>query len=648
MTKKTFKIATFILGLASFCNLILTSNSFAVGELTSIKDFSADYYLSRTTDGQAQMRVVENILADFTNTTDQHGLRRVLPYTNNNGKNLTFPSDQDLEITVWRNGQIEPIDHINVEEGYFEIFIGQADQIIDGRQLYRLEYTVTNPVLDFNDYQELTWDANGIDWETSFTEVSATVHLDDSIKQSFDGEVVCYMGEFGSLRHCGALALDDGAIFIASNLPAGHTLTFSLKFDPDTFMIPARPKDLTLVGFFTAMVTTGIFIILLGVLTWHATREKRVYYHGLFTKPEYTPPKGFTVAEMAQNHFGSHQTNNQKVAELIELAVQDKIQIIQSKPQRKSKHNTWTIRVLTTNLTADQTLTLKLLSGKNHALRVGQEISLETSSTNPALLRLEQDYNEALKNSLEQKGLWQTSQTKKSCNQSKPAQSTINATKPKNYAAAKEFCTQTNLAVLIAVTALWLGLNIFAFCFLLDQQVPYRELVGAPILCVLYVLIVLVICVFVIISCVYNYAYSLRTAKGLEYSRYLDGLKLYIKMAEQDRIEFLQSVKGADTSPQGIVHLYEKLLPYAILFGLEKTWLRELEHYYETQNISAPSWYVSPYAFSMIDFQHATNRATQSFNSILHSGLSSSSSSGSSFGGGFAGSGGGGGGGGSW
>ncbi len=644
MSNRFFKITAFILGIAGFCNLTIVPNISASGELTTIEDFSADYYLSRTADGRAEMRVVENILADFTNTTDQHGLRRVLPYTNNDGKNLTFPSDQDLEIAIWRNGQPEPIDHIDTGEGYFEIFIGQNDQVITGQQLYRLEYTVTNPVLNFNNYQELTWDANGNDWNTSFVKVSATVHLDDDLKSHFAGDIVCYMGEFGSLRHCGALALEDGAIFIANYLPARHTLTFGLKFDADTFTMAITPKDLTLVGSFTAMITTGIFIILLSVLTWHATREKRSYYHGLFTKPEYTPPKGFTVAEMAQNHFGSHQTNNQKVAELIELAVQDKIQIIQSKPKRKSKRNTWTIRILTTDLTTDQTLTLKLLSGKNHALRVGQEISLETSTTNSSLLQLEQDYNQSLKQSLERKGLWQS----KPCGQSNKAQSATSTAKSKNHTAAKEFCTQTNLAVLIAATALWLGLNIFAFCFILDRQVPYRELVGAPVLCVLYVLIVLAICTFVIISCVYNYAYSLRTLKGLEYSRYLDGLKLYIKMAEQDRLNFLQSVKGADTSPQGIVHLYEKLLPYAILFGLEKSWLRELEHYYESQNIPAPSWYISPYAFSMIDFQHATNRATQSFNSILHSGLNNSSSSSSSFGGGFAGSGGGGGGGGSW
>lgn len=637
--KKLCAIIT-IIGLASIFTICSTQNTFASTKLTTIESFSANYYLKRNAEGLAEMRIVEDILADFTDTTDQHGLRRVIPYTNNDGKNLTFPSDRELNIEVWRNGENEPIDHINAEDGYFEVFIGDANQVLNGQQLYRLEYTVINPVLDFGEYQELTWDANGNDWETSFTEVSAAIHLDKNIQADFNDDVICYMGEFGSMRHCGSLVLEDGALFAANYLPSGHTLTFSLKFDANTFIMPTANKDLTLIGFFTVMITTGFFIVLLDILVWHNTREKRQYYRGLFTKPEYAPPKGFTVAEMAQNHLGSHQTSNQKVAELIELAVQDKIQVIQSAPKRKSKHNTWTIRILTTDLTADQTLTLKLLSGKKHTLRVGQEISLETSYSNPALLQLEQDYNNSLKKSLQQKGLWQTNKSSKTKTASSAHQ---------DHTTAQNFCTQNNLAIFIAVTALWLGFSIFAFYIILDQQVPYRELVGAPVLCILYVLIVLGICIFTIISCVYNYAYSLRTSKGLEYSRHLDGLKLYIKMAEQERLDFLQSVKGANTSPQGIVKLYEKLLPYAILFGLEKSWLRELEHYYKTQNISAPSWYISPYAFSMADFQRATNRATQSFNNVLHSGLSNSSSSASSFGGGgFAGSGGGGGGGGSW
>lgn len=138
--------------------------------------------------------------------------------------------------------------------------------------------------------------------------------------------------------------------------------------------------------------------------------------------------------------------------------------------------------------------------------------------------------------------------------------------------------------------------------------------------------------------------------KGLEYSKYLDGLKLYIKMAEKERLEFLQSVQGADTSHQGIVKLYEKLLPYAVIFRLEKSWLNELSHYYEYSDVNTPMWYVGIGAFSARDFSAAMLAASSSIaTSTTHSTTNNSSSGFSGGGGGgFSGGGGGGGGGGGW
>lgn len=62
---------------------------------------------------------------------------------------------------------------------------------------------------------------------------------------------------------------------------------------------------------------------------------------------------------------------------------------------------------------------------------------------------------------------------------------------------------------------------------------------------------------------------------------HLWGVYDYIALAEKDRLAFLQSPAGAELRPdvslnvQALV-LNEKLLPYAVLFGLEKQWIREL------------------------------------------------------------------------
>ena len=136
----------------------------------------------------------------------------------------------------------------------------------------------------------------------------------------------------------------------------------------------------------------------------------------------------------------------------------------------------------------------------------------------------------------------------------------------------------------------------------------------------------------------------------MRYSRYLEGLHEYISLAESERIQFLQSVEGADTTHEGIVKLYERLLPYAVVFRLEKSWLKELSKYYEYTDVSEPSWYSGVGTFNAIAFANAMQSVSTSVsNAAIHSTTSSSSSSFSGGGGGgFSGGGGGGGGGGGW
>jgi uncharacterized membrane protein YgcG len=140
--------------------------------------------------------------------------------------------------------------------------------------------------------------------------------------------------------------------------------------------------------------------------------------------------------------------------------------------------------------------------------------------------------------------------------------------------------------------------------------------------------------------------YSKRTEKGLEVSRQLEGLKMYIKMAEADRIAYLQSVPGADTSPEGIVKLYEKLLPYAIFFGVEKTWLKEMNNYCELNHLNSTSMNLNVSDVMLMNSFIRTIPQTTNFSSYGSSTSSSSSSHSGGGGGGFSGGGGGGGGGG--
>lgn len=137
-----------------------------------------------------------------------------------------------------------------------------------------------------------------------------------------------------------------------------------------------------------------------------------------------------------------------------------------------------------------------------------------------------------------------------------------------------------------------------------------------------------------------------RSPKGNDMFYELEGLKLYINTAEEKRIEF-------HNDPKKYLGLFEKLLPYAMIFGLEKKWAKEFEDLYTEE----PYWYQGNTnmfnAYLLTSSlghmnQQVIAHATPS-NSANGFASSRAGSGGSGFGGGgFSGGGFGGGGGGSW
>ena len=95
-----------------------------------------------------------------------------------------------------------------------------------------------------------------------------------------------------------------------------------------------------------------------------------------------------------------------------------------------------------------------------------------------------------------------------------------------------------------------------------------------------------------------------------------------------------------------MVKLYEKLLPYAAIFGLEKSWMNELERYYKLDETLQPDWYRSGLSTSdVLVISRLTSNYVSSSSTLVSSGGSSSSGFSGGGGGGFSGGGGGGGGG---
>jgi uncharacterized membrane protein YgcG len=148
-----------------------------------------------------------------------------------------------------------------------------------------------------------------------------------------------------------------------------------------------------------------------------------------------------------------------------------------------------------------------------------------------------------------------------------------------------------------------------------------------------------------IITFILSFKIDIRSKKGNKAFYELEGLKMYINTAEKYRIEF-------HNDPQKYQGVFEMLLPYAIIFGLEKKWANEFKDIYK----EPPSWYEGNMnnfnSYMLANSIAGISRNVQSKSKPPNSagGFSSShgSSGGSGFSGGSSGGGFGGGGGSSW
>ncbi len=147
---------------------------------------------------------------------------------------------------------------------------------------------------------------------------------------------------------------------------------------------------------------------------------------------------------------------------------------------------------------------------------------------------------------------------------------------------------------------------------------------------------------------IFSRGINTKSDKGNQIFASLMGLKMYIKTAEKQRIEF-------HNNPDKYKEVFEKLLPYAMIFGLEKKWAEQFKDIYST----SPQWYEGyNSSFDTLLFNNSLSTFNRSvFASSAPSNYGSSggfrssgwSSGGSGFGGGgSSGGGGGGSGGGGW
>ena len=142
------------------------------------------------------------------------------------------------------------------------------------------------------------------------------------------------------------------------------------------------------------------------------------------------------------------------------------------------------------------------------------------------------------------------------------------------------------------------------------------------------------------------FAYLMRapTGPGRQVMDRIEGFRMYLDTAEQDRLDQMRS-------PRLTPEVFEAFLPYAYALGVENNWCqrfaRELPREDRQQAAYHPAWYHGRF-HGVSALHHLGDSFSSSFSSAIASASTPPGSSSGSGGGGFSGGGGGGGGGGGW
>lgn len=560
----------------------------------TIQNFEADYYLSQDSEGRSQLKVIEKITAKFPAFDQNHGLERAIPQSYDG-----HSTSLKIESITNENGQALPYSDFTDNSDNLVLRIGDADSYVHGEQTYVITYMqrdVTRYFADTNN-DEFYWDINGVEWRVPIESTTARLHIEAPLNDSLNDQVSCYQGASGSTTSCdiNQTSENNGMVFTATadNLGRGATMTLAVGFQPQTFT-GYQPTLWERIMQLWPIIVLVSSIAAVGVIIWLSVKYSRIMHRAKSRGtiiPEYLPPKNASVL-VAGQVMKNYQTD--VTAQLIGFAVRHYLKIYQTKEKTMWKQAEYELEVTKplTSLAQEEQDLLKDLFQKSP--ESGDRFNMKELQKSYALRKSLYDRRKKVRDLTRgEYGLFERATSE------------------------AQWFMRTGVIMLIA---------------------------GIVLLSPL----VLIAAIVIFIMAHYLWPF---TPKGAELRDYLKGLKLYIGVAEEERLKMLQSPEGAEKvgrvdgkDAKQLVKLYERVLPYAVLFGQEKEWAKQLGVYYENSH-TQPDWYAGHSAFNAVVFSAALSGFSTTSSSYSSS---TSASTGGSGGGGSAGGGGGGGGGGGW
>jgi uncharacterized membrane protein YgcG len=516
--------------------------------------FDAAYDLSRDADGRSHLSTTETLVARFPETDQNTGIVRRIP-------NFYKGHSTHVEVVSVADLAGQPLEHtVNPRGDYTTIRITDGSYV-HGETTFVVSYEQTDVTASYNN-DEFNWDVNGVGWAQSFGIVRASITLDPSLVDALTGDMYCYTGEAGESEANCTISVDSDASTITadtvwgdgySRLGARENLTVAVGFEPGTFSdarLDLTARVASAWYWLGGLSTLGPVISALGfvllALVWNRN-ERRLSRPGSTIIAEYDPPKRISVAQAAY---------------LLDT--------------RKAKKRAFAAD------TVDQVVRQKLLLDRRDSVYT---VRLADSSESKSSERLNtrSAYREVLTKDNRSKQIGGVAIDKTNL----PLRIAFGGLRLRILASVAESFTSKprlkntrRVLVVATLVGVLLALNVYG---------PRTGGNASANLVLLWGVITVAAPIFALVIL---FRVHLPTPTTLSVIRALEGLRVYIQLAEQDRLRILQSPENAEFVAVGekeIVALNEKLLGYAVLFGLEKKWAAEMGMSSTTESASTAS-----------------------------------------------------------
>ena len=580
-----------ILGILIAGSLLAGSGQAALAAQTdnfTITKFDAEYSLGRDSENRSTLAATWRITAHF-------------PPNQNRGIAPIFVKKYDNHPTNFSLQSVTDEQGASLEHTWNgdELRIGKKDIYVQGEKTYVIKFTQRDVTKHYDNTgrDEFYWDVIGNEWRVPMENVRVSVKLDESLQAARRGEVFCYVGKQGSRERCNVSDDKSEIVTNVSRLNRREGITMAVGFTSGTFTGYQETLSEKFIKIWATVQTiaSSLAVILMLLLVWRYRRLFGRYSELKPIPPEYLPPNQASVmtsAYILKNYEVMAIKGSAKVAQLLDLAVRHYIKLYEVRKASFLRSAQYEIEIVKDlkELRTEESEVIRDMFGSSMP-KPGQRLNLKKLQNNLSYAARTRDDDTNLKNLA--RG---------------------------NYALCEQTLANKRIVQRWALWVCAVGVLLLSPMLLLVAGIVFAL----------------------------SFGWSL-TDEGLALRRYLAGLKMYIGVSEAERLQMLQSPEGAEkvkvdaSDEKQLVKLYERVLPYAVLFGQEKKWSAQLGQYYE-QVGEQPDWYSGQGAFNAAAFAAGMN----SLSSVASSASDYSSTSGGSTGGGFAGGGGGGGGGGGW